>query len=738
LSWQKHFQVVNTDRRLKKALARSQNEINGDYNGALGTKFSSLLPEVYAGHPLRIARYTQYDQMDMDSEVNTALDIIADFCTQKDENSGKAFNIVYNGNPSDTEVEILKTCLEQWSKINEFSKRAWRAFRSTLKYGDQFFIRDPETLKWFWVEQINVEKVIVNEATGKEIEAYLIRNLNINSTNLSATQSQTYGNNVQAAGTNTLNQLGGTSGYNGVGGVGFQGQLGSRGGRYGQDGNQSLTAVDATHVVHLSLSEGLDANWPFGTSILESIFKVFRQKELLEDAVVIYRIVRAPERRIFYIDVGQMPPHKASAYLEKVKNEMHQKRIPNRNSANNTITDTAYSPMSQIDDFYFAQCLSLETLIPLIDGRILALQAIIDEFAEGKINSVYGLNGEEYKIVWASKTRLDAEVIEVTLDNGNKIVCTPDHRFILKYSTEVEAQHLTGDMELMTRDFSICRIDSIRWLKDKIDTGDITIEGPTQCHIFALAAGVYVHNSSDGRGSKVDTLPGGENLGAIDDLRYFDNKLVRGLRIPSSYLPTGPDDGQQTYNDGRAGTAYIQEFRFAQYCMRLQSLIAPTFDAEFKLFVKQRGFNIDSALFEIQFTTPQHFSDYARAEKDAALINTFSPLTELSFFSKRWLMINKLGMTEAQVAENEEMWRQENPDAVENIASGSPGTASDDSSSGAPGLESMGIRDTLDTTGGGEDPDISGDTDAPPSNDSPISGAEAGGDSGAASQPGGL
>ena len=42
---------------------------------------------------------------------------------------------------------------------------------------------------------------------------------------------------------------------------------------------------------------------------------------------------------------------------------------------------------------------------------------------------------------------------------------------------------------------------------------------------------------------KVETLPGGTNLGEIDDLKYFTNKLVRGLRIPSSYLPTGPDDG---------------------------------------------------------------------------------------------------------------------------------------------------------------------------------------------------
>ena len=55
-------------------------------------------------------------------------------------------------------------------------------------------------------------------------------------------------------------------------------------------------SIEADHVVHLSLTEGLDHNWPFGTSVLEAIFKVFKQKELLEDAIIIYRVQRAPER----------------------------------------------------------------------------------------------------------------------------------------------------------------------------------------------------------------------------------------------------------------------------------------------------------------------------------------------------------------------------------------------------------------------------------------------------------
>ncbi len=66
--------------------------------------------------------------------------------------------------------------------------------------------------------------------------------------------------------------------------------------------------------------------------------------------------------------------------------------------------------------------------------------------------------------------------------------------------------------------------------------------------------------TADNRGSSVDTLQGASNLGEITDLRYFTNKLFRGLRIPSSYLPVAVEDSTQSYNYGRVGTALIQEF----------------------------------------------------------------------------------------------------------------------------------------------------------------------------------
>jgi hypothetical protein len=169
----------------------------------------------------------------------------------------------------------------------------------------------------------------------------------------------------------------------------------------------------------------------------------------------------------------------------------------------------------------------------------------------------------------------------------------------------------------------------------------------------------FFPQTAEGRGSKVETLPGGTNLGEIDDLRYFTNKLMRALRIPSSYLPTGADDSQSQYNDGRVGTAYIQELRFNKYCERLQNLMTPTFDTEFKLFLHNKGVNIDFSLFEIRFQSPQNFAAYRQAELDNDRIATFAQMVALPFVSKRFALKRFLGMTDEDLKENEKMWQEE-------------------------------------------------------------------------------
>jgi hypothetical protein len=169
----------------------------------------------------------------------------------------------------------------------------------------------------------------------------------------------------------------------------------------------------------------------------------------------------------------------------------------------------------------------------------------------------------------------------------------------------------------------------------------------------------FFPQGQDGRGSSVETLPGGQNLGEIDDLKYFNNKMARGLRVPSSYLPTGPDDSDRVTSDGKVGTALIQEFRFNQYCERLQGHIAQKLDDEFKMFLKWRGFNIDSSLFSLTFNPPQNFASYRQSELDNTRITAFQGLEQLPYMSKRFLLERFLGLTQDEIRQNEELWREE-------------------------------------------------------------------------------
>lgn len=142
---------------------------------------------------------------------------------------------------------------------------------------------------------------------------------------------------------------------------------------------------------------------------------------------------------------------------------------------------------------------------------------------------------------------------------------------------------------------------------------------------------------------------------------------MRGLGIPSSYLPTGPDDGTAVYNDGKVGTAFIQEYRFNKYCQRLQNSVAPTLDREFKLFLKNRGIDISAAQFELAFHPPQSFSEYRKMALDterANLYNTVMGGDAVKYMSKRYALERYLGWTPDEILENERLWKEENAKKV--------------------------------------------------------------------------
>ena len=563
MSWKKYFTPVPTaDNRSGSYSPLSMRGSSG--LGPAAANYSSHLPDVYVGSPNRIERYNQYNTMDSDSEVNAALDILGEFTTQKNKQNDTHFKIDFKGAPTNSEVTVIGQYLQQWCKLNQFETRMFRIMRNTFKYGDQFFLRDPETQKWFHVDPSQVTKIIVNESEGKRPEQYVVKNLNFAFDVLSATPLNT---------TNSYGP-GGTNGYQQVQrgtGVGNNHTPSGNTSRFAK--GEDETYVDANHVVHLSLSEGLDQNYPFGNSLLESIFKVYKQKELLEDAIIIYRVQRAPERRVFYVDVGNMPSHLAMQFVERVKTEIHQRRIPSKTGGGSNVIDSSYNPLSINEDYFFPQ-------------------------------------------------------------------------------------------------------------------------------------------TAEGRGSKVETLPGGTNLGEIDDLRYFTNKLVRGLRIPSSYLPTGADDGASQYNDGRVGTAYIQELRFNNYCERLQSMVEEVFNREFKLYLRSKGANIDFAMFNLKLTPPQNFASYRQAELDNNRIGTFTQMAAIPYISNRFAMSRFLGLSEEEIKENERLWREENDENIQGLPVDD--LAGEMRSAGISGADLSGDLGGIETDLGNETESIDGGEGTPP------------------------
>ena len=94
---------------------------------------------------------------------------------------------------------------------------------------------------------------------------------------------------------------------------------------------------------------GNDKYTPYGTSILEAARRIWRQLILMEDAMMAYRIVRSPERRVFYIDVGNIPPQDVEQYMQKVMTQMKRNQIVDNNTGR---VDLRYNPMSVEEDYF--------------------------------------------------------------------------------------------------------------------------------------------------------------------------------------------------------------------------------------------------------------------------------------------------------------------------------------------------------------------------------------------------
>ncbi len=232
----------------------------------------------------RMARYSDFTEMEATPEIASALDIYAEETVSEDA-EGKCLHI-----RSDNRKirELLKTLFYDTLNV-DFNLVMW--VRNLCKYGDFFLFNDvhPE------YGVINAYPIPITEMEREE---------NYDPSDPSAVRF-----------------------------------------RWVTQGNQVLENWQISHFRLL----GNDAFLPYGSSVLESARRIWRQLILIEDAMLVYRVIRSPERRVFYIDVGNVPPEDVPNYVEQAKSAL--KRSPVIDKTNGKM-DLRYNPMS-VDEDYF-------------------------------------------------------------------------------------------------------------------------------------------------------------------------------------------------------------------------------------------------------------------------------------------------------------------------------------------------------------------------------------------------
>jgi hypothetical protein len=257
---------------------------------------------VYNYQTLRVQLYTDYEAMDTDAIVASALDIIADECTLKNEH-GEMLHI------RSSNENIQKILYNLFYDVLNVEFNLWSWARNMCKYGDFY-------LKLEIAEKFGVYNVI-------PFSAYSI---------------------IREEGTNPKNPT-----Y-----VRFKYDPTSVSGITAPQSQYALgTAVSDVYfenyeMAHFRLLS--DVNYlPYGRSYLEPGRKIFKQMILMEDAMLIHRIVRAPEKRIFYMNVGAIPPNEVEAYMQKTVQKL--KKVPYIDPQTGQY-NLKFNMMNMMEDFY--------------------------------------------------------------------------------------------------------------------------------------------------------------------------------------------------------------------------------------------------------------------------------------------------------------------------------------------------------------------------------------------------
>lgn len=251
----------------------------------------------------RLQRLKKYHEMDKSSvEIGRALDILAEDISSSNADDEEVFKLEFPDESKvlKTTLKVLNDMLDVWADRTLFGDELYTTVRKLLKYGSVFYRKN-------------------NDGSLSELPCERIVGYALHPDDEHKVMNFIYDPNVELI----INE--GKTGY-----------------QRHRNVSKEMEVIPANDLVFLKIGDGV-----LGESILERIYTVWRQMTLLEDSVVIYRVVRAPERRVYYIDVGNLQGPKREQAIERQKMRLMQKQA-NRKG----MTTTDYDPNSTSEDIF--------------------------------------------------------------------------------------------------------------------------------------------------------------------------------------------------------------------------------------------------------------------------------------------------------------------------------------------------------------------------------------------------
>ena len=404
---------------------------------------------------LRTYLYSDYDLMDTDAIVASALDIISDECTLKSD-MGEVLQI------KSSDEDIQKILYNLFYDVLNIEFNLWSWTRQMCKYGDFF-------LKLEISEKFGVYNVIPYSAYHIE------RKENFDPENPSKVVFT----------------------YNPEGIYG-----GSSSGYYTTPNNNSTANTiefDNYEIAHFRLLS--DVNYlPYGRSYLEPGRKLFKQYSLMEDAMLIHRIVRAPEKRIFYINVGSIPPNEVENFMQKTISTM--KRTPFMDQKTGEY-NLKYNMQNVMEDFYIPirgndQATKIDTTKGLEYAAIEDVEYLREKlFAALKVPKAFMGYDENL----SGKATLAAEDIRFgrTIDRIQRILISELYKIALVhlYAQGYRDEQMTNFELDLTTPSIIYDQEKIALMKEKVDLAAQMMENkmfPTDWiyeHVFHFSEDQY-------------------------------------------------------------------------------------------------------------------------------------------------------------------------------------------------------------------------------------------------------